>query len=1195
MPAHGTSTYAARKTATSVTARWLDRQHGQCGVPEVAREGHQRRCCARRKTIPCLPPMSAPSSSPRGHSAAWLRQLVVQESRLAAEGAYPLYAYRCSDEMFDKLEALLRLHATLDALDNDLCACFCLYTAEWWRRRYAGGPWAWEPILEAAGLAPLTVPKREQVVIRGLRRWGRALLRVGDRTGYLVTLACEGGLPLSMLQREGARLRRYFRALLHDLHIFPQTMPRELAERNEHHLPASFRQRPVFEMAAHLAASIHRLQRSCAGAADCIAHLDAHCRGWRSEIPLRLDDAVANELLRNLLADAAAAERAPRPTIVVETILIEAGATSTLERRLRLPPVARTVDVAATLGMQWDALPRVFDLSIQAQDATPAPVASVTRSSEGEEGAIRLEPFGAAFPRKGERAIESVELIATRKGRTLAVALVEGGAALGELPWVFTPGEDSGTWRLAGQGSVSLRREVALIAVADGAAVSAESGGAARLAGRLVSPARHLYEISGRVSIDLGDGTRCVVALSQTSDELTEYRPQGVRPPNVLSGSEVWRGMPKVREQREGRIFAEVPRDKLEWRPRGVGAPWRRVVGTCLGDIEVRYAPQGIQRFRARWTVLPEGTEIEVVPKDRGKGEIVLRGLGPCDVGPTPPATEQRVSSSNEIRLFFASEVARSESVLLELAFANAPRAVIEVPYPSREARFLGRDGRPHPDGAKIWVEQLAGVRAQVLDALPGGAFLVEGVLRARDGDTTKLRDVQEVLHELHPGRHELDLRVLADTLRVLLSASQALDTVVRVSLQSLGGRPLPRCHIEVARYDAGIHREGLDVVVDPKSRERLGPRVEVLRFEARPLADPTAPAVQLAKVEPGHFRFDPPAGAEGPWLVTGWEGHLSNVRPLCISVGERKPPEADDPEPSDDVRLREVAHYIHWRTRAAGFRKVVARLARAPEDPDWLAIEALVDTLGTLPATTFEVVPRLVEDPDAVALLLLRAGSPVTLETIWRGLETLPFLVSLVPLGAWLRATQRLQRSIQRVCEATTADATRAFAQMVEPFATTGPVLCPAIGVVLDALSLSIPGFPEPQQHPVLLAGNPGGRQFLLAELEQARQRLLREHVTEARRDDGWWPHADFTHLELDRELGAARSWIWPSADGFTHRTPVLHAPAVAACATVLESVRLTVADRFELIKLRQFAPAWFDEAHSILAALLAGDRLQR
>lgn len=50
---------------------------------------------------------------------------------------------------------------------------------------------------------------------------------------YLVTLACEGGLPLRLVQRENHSLRRYFRAVIEEFRFHRRlgASPEELAGR----------------------------------------------------------------------------------------------------------------------------------------------------------------------------------------------------------------------------------------------------------------------------------------------------------------------------------------------------------------------------------------------------------------------------------------------------------------------------------------------------------------------------------------------------------------------------------------------------------------------------------------------------------------------------------------------------------------------------------------------------------------------------------------------------------------------------------------------------------------------------------------------------------------------------------------------------------------------------------------------------
>ncbi|WP_437296001.1 STY4851/ECs_5259 family protein [Sorangium sp. So ce426] len=1131
-------------------------------------------------------------------AAAALRRAIAARSAVALDSHRPLYTYRCCDEDFTALEQLLRECAPVRTLGDEEAACFCLYVAEWWRRRYTGGPWAWEPILRDAGHGGKPHAWREDVIHRGLRQWQRPLLRVGDRTGYIVTLACEGGLPLSLIQRQGAHLRRYFRALLRDARIFRDTPLRELAERNAYHLPASYRQPSVYELAAQLVMGVEKLQALAVGAADPVAHLDAHHPDWHNHIPLNAGKALAAALVRGLMDDIAAVEKEPQPIIAAETMLTASNAGLTITRTLRMPRIVRTHDVAVALERSWDTLPRTFELCLEEADGVLTPVALVSRASEGELGAMHVEPLVGTFERTGSAARDVFRIVAVRRRDILAAAEVEGGAALGEVPWVFVRAGDDhgqeGRWRLAGTGAVALRTDAAVLVLPPDAHARPDPGGGLSSRGRVHDIGWEAYEIHGRVKIDIGDGTRCVVSLAQSRDDAPEYHTRGSRLGHLLSPGDVWRGLPRLMErQATDQPVRPISPAHLEWRPRGVGASWRRMDERCLGDVEVRYAPDGEQRFRARWTVLPATADIRLIPGTNGHGELVLHGFGDCRVGAVPPSAAQQRDGNGELKLRFESSGPAPTSVRLHIDFGGNRSTAVNVPYPRREARFLARSGQGLPDEATIWVEQLVGVRAQVLDAQAGGRFYVEGVLQARDADPTKPLTVKEELLEVGPGRHELDLRALAGSIRALLSASQELDAKAKLTLQAHGGRQLAQLRLLVAHYDGALNRSAEELWLEPRSLARLGTTVESLRLEARPLEDPVAPAVQVPRIEAGRWRFVPPPDARGPWLITGWEGRLSRLRPLRVTLGNRLPVAARTPRSARTLSLREITYLSERSARLVAFRELIDQLARDPDASDWSALDALLDTLGVLPAATFEVMPRITEAPEAVALALLRCPSAVALESRWRGLETLPFPVSLVPVRVWIRATRRFQRSYHRACSGKDLDPMDMFAQTLRPFVDKAPVLAPVLGVVVDAMTLTFQGIPAPRDRPLWLASNPGGQRVIRERLEQCRQALLQEHAGGDSRPDPVWPTGNLPYAAASSALTRLR--LWPETDGIAERKDVLSAPALAACATVDDTICFSSHQQFELIRLRWFDPTWFDEAHALIASILLADTLSR
>jgi hypothetical protein len=135
----------------------------------------------------------------------------------------PLYAYKWHDEDYERLKATVREQmrgALRGREDRRFAAMFCVYAAETFRRRHAGGPWTWEIVFAEIGQATPVEQSLYAWVEKGLQHFKRTLLRSrnGERREFLVTLACEGGLPLRLLHKENAHLSRYFRELLTAYH-----------------------------------------------------------------------------------------------------------------------------------------------------------------------------------------------------------------------------------------------------------------------------------------------------------------------------------------------------------------------------------------------------------------------------------------------------------------------------------------------------------------------------------------------------------------------------------------------------------------------------------------------------------------------------------------------------------------------------------------------------------------------------------------------------------------------------------------------------------------------------------------------------------------------------------------------------------------------------------------------------------------
>ncbi len=190
-------------------------------------------------------PTSVRSAKTLDEARNWIDALL-QRYGLNKPDERPLYAYRCTKADYDLLAQLtgLVLDNTIkgDRLQDVPGALFYLFTAEWIRRRYSGGQLRYADILSAAHAPDLAHPVFQDLVQRGLRYWRRPLQRV--RRIFLLTHACEGGLPVQFLQREGAAFRRYFRAFLRDVQTYRNAgaSSETLASQSSAYLPKSLRQ-----------------------------------------------------------------------------------------------------------------------------------------------------------------------------------------------------------------------------------------------------------------------------------------------------------------------------------------------------------------------------------------------------------------------------------------------------------------------------------------------------------------------------------------------------------------------------------------------------------------------------------------------------------------------------------------------------------------------------------------------------------------------------------------------------------------------------------------------------------------------------------------------------------------------------------------------------------------------------------------
>lgn len=335
---------------------------------------------------------------------------------------------------------------------------------------------------------------------------------------------------------------------------------------------------------------------------------------------------------------------------------------------------------------------------------------------------------------------------------------------------------------------------------------------------------------------------------------------------------------------------------------------------------------------------------------------------------------------------------------------------------------------------------------------------------------------------------------------------------------------------------------------------------------------------------EAGRWAFDRTKLAPGPWIVLGWLGPWCCVRPLLVTVNPADgaatalrsslaPADADGSTDTLEAAVREPSREL----REAALDRILVAMSGDVNHPAWVSLEGFVATLGELPATTFDVIDRLIAHPAACAMALVVWGT-TRFDALWYGLERLPFLWELVPARAWRDAVAVWARgALDGVPEDLRATVREALTAQLGALRSQVAMRSPSVAVALtDAArraGITPTGDREYATVAQLLSAAPQADAVAGGNVADVTQRAWRAHA------DAQWPEWSGmlpALAELRAGVAPPLRALVPVPDD--HRSPALAAPVYAAlCAAAGAPVSL--ATLFELRRLREFdAEAWLD-----------------
>lgn len=1087
----------------------------------------------------------------------WKRALLHRQNLDRPDGR-PLYRYRLSNEEFDELEALLRKWLSIIDSRHDLSdiarqsgfpALFVLYAAEWWRRRYNGSHWSWEPILKAIGanLLQWSHAQRSAYVERGFQEWCLKLSKSGGLR-YLGSIAVQGGLPLSLLAQARGGIGQVLSRVLQlagsstEADLYALDWVRSLQDK----LPKSYREKAIFVLLAEVACIVLRLKEEAHldSSADAIARLDEKLGPqWRERFPLPIDDHHAQGLIEQLIRDVANKrfERQTARLRLERWIQADKDGSWTLNSRLALPDTLQDVQLADVFGVAKEELPRIAELALSAgaQRQTTA-----TRRLAGRETyRIERKPLGFSGTDTGSEHLLHLD---ASDGRSWSASVA--GSLDEDLPWVFST-EDG---RLLRQGSGGVAASEAFLALPPHWHIVSSDHAVSQ--GTLTEPQRTVFRIDGDIQLVDGEGTNYRIRTGQADAEAEQYEWHGQRYwLDFRQPAMAFKGRPRLYRRNPQGVPHPVA-DQPSWIPSDHD----------VGPVTARYPAHGDVKHRARMLILPAEAALVLEGRDPLSGTIRLQNWGVAKARVVTPGIQQRSrheAGSLILELSLAANVHTPERVEIEAIWPHATARLV-LPYPAVGVRAFDGSGKELNAGALLAAHRLAGVRIQVLLGHEQPPVELELTLGGRQR-THRLEGM--------PGSPVLVIRLqdYAADIQRLLSTNDNPDAEV-VAIIRVGA--VEQFKLCLARYAARLEKSGgaigLDRVKGIPIETLASLPVLALRLQ-RPGDEAIAlPSRDSEGVASGMWDFSPEKREPGSWLIYPGVDAALPFRPTLWPVPG---------EVNADSRLAQAIGIADPDERQAALDQVVAAMAANFLEPCWLEIERLAGQIGYLPLTTLDLWRRLARSPQGMAALALRFGN-LPQGFLDRFDQELPFAWETIPFVTWRRAMECLKRQYEE--QFGVEKGTNLFSiylrDRIEDLTAKHGALAYLLGIASSA-------FLSASKRQVEALKHVGQR--ALGQLFDGPDSLsmkLRQHHAEDQ-----WPTGFNPILESARSQNVVVRMIRLQTPGYLNgaiNLPLLLAAQVATDKTCDWFLQPTFIDVLHIH--RDFDPEWFDEAYNLTIA---------
>ena len=935
------------------------------------------------------------------------REKFFQERRIIKPTGENLYTYKLRNDEFESLEDKFRFwiksetqirsvsHLVSRSLFNQL---FVLYASEWWKRRYNGGHWSWEPILGDLGIDPndWSAPKRSECVENGFKEWD---LGLKNKTGkrFLGSVAIQGGLPMNLMAENHGSVSRV-------LHRVVDLMPGTTIEPDlifswiknlSYYLPKTYQKEEIYELLTEVIMVISSIKQEAGSdnPTEILNEWQSNSGKWQNRFPISVSDDKTYKIIENLVKKVAESKR----KITTNFITLERHLDFHGEEDERL-----NIKIQFEEFIPEESLKKSFNIGDK-ESLENQLFLEILCGENNQEVSLRKLIGGDKYKFSeivfggfsGHDATNDVQVtLRDKSGNRWYNSELNLEGLESSMPWIFKIEEEGEPLVFLGQGSCKVSGNKFVAVSHHDLIIKSEE------------PFEYIGSILGENEINKftsdstytnKEGEEFRIKTKFTGDT-EEFIMQGESLDSIIEmPSKSFRGTPSILRKKESGIKTGFT--DFRWK---IGD--RKFIPTSdsiYGPVYAINEAGNYIKWKKKAAIIPENSsEMMIRGLNAKSGVWKLKNWQVEKLEPLTANVQSSKRDNDEWYFEYTGESFTPETIQANIFWkGNASPARIKLPFPTQGVRVFNKNSEEVEDGTLYSVAKTKGVR---INLIPGDCKVVKLEIRS-DSSSIPLKYIRFGHNET---TKQLRLFDFKSDFERLLSLSQDLDEVVYFYINF---DDKPQYHLKIARYSFQLDKKVDSWYLPGEILKKVyhGQDQNHLTLKTQRLDVPGVADIEVPHRESGHLVIPEEVQSSGPWIIYSSKDSDLLMRPTVLSV------ENSNTEPSTINDLESAIRIGEKVARYNAIDDVLTDMTNDSDHKSWDTIARLANEYGHLPLNSLDVWSRAIHNHDFIAILM--SGKLVLPDGfIDRFALELPFMFEFIPLKSFEKAVQWQKNSFE-------------------------------------------------------------------------------------------------------------------------------------------------------------------------------------